>query len=562
MNPKTAIPPTGGPVSAPFALPARTTNDAALYCSEGFCSSMPMAHFLAALALTVPWWVVPAHAWHAAPGVAYRSPSWWPSPASEPHPVPSAGGRQGQRRAMARANARQDVDIIAAIERCGTYVDARRGYRVTASDVAAAGGYEIASARSALTLLATAVRGAMEVTNDGEVVFVFPRDSRRILRNSRSPRARLFARGRDALTLLAKAVFGLGLLASFALVRPLVSAASGVEEGSGGRASGSPPRVSLRDEVACLRASLRAQPDAPPGPSVADDSLVMACFSFLFGGHNPNARLEDEQMAAVANAIRDNRGTVTVEQVAPFLIDTAATRAADAAGGSVTVDACMLPLLGRFEGRPHAVEGGHLVYRFPDLLTTTAPLAPQPPALVKKLRNLLKWVNGPVPKDYLEEKRIAFMPPVHRRQLRRVLMVVGVNYLGCLLLGAALGPLQVSLRMTGSTGALLAINAAYGLMLANSLGFVLIPALRAVRLVLANRAIAERNAQRWRHAQALLQPSRELRCKLNAAQALGYRTEPIRDSDVSYTTAKSVDEQGLNPQMEAWDRALLRRSAP
>ena len=50
-------------------------------------------------------------------------------------------------------------DTLGAVERCGTCVTAygQKSYRVTASDVAAAGGYELESARASLTLLAAAV---------------------------------------------------------------------------------------------------------------------------------------------------------------------------------------------------------------------------------------------------------------------------------------------------------------------------------------------------------------------------------------------------------------------
>jgi len=53
------------------------------------------------------------------------------------------------------------------------------------------------------------------------------------------------------------------------------------------------------------------------------------------------------------------------EQVAPFLIDTAATEAVDVAGDSMSVDSCMLPILSRFEGLPHVIPEGQLVYLFP-----------------------------------------------------------------------------------------------------------------------------------------------------------------------------------------------------
>jgi len=458
----------------------------------------------------------------------------------------------------------EDLDTVTVIERCGTYVAAQRCYRVTASDVAASGGYEIESARVALTLLATAVQGAMEVTNDGQIVFVFPKDCRRILRNRRSPHDSLLERTRAITATLARAMFGLLLLASFALVRPLFEMTFRDGEERNARHS----RVSLRRELSYLQASVLNQLDssshASPGSSVADASLIMTCFSFLFGGHNPNSNLEDEQMAAIATAIRDNRGAVTVEQVAPFLLDPEATQTQDVAGDSMTVEFCMLPILARFEGRPHVIEGGHIIYLFPDLLPTTARVTPQAPALVKGLGQLFKRVMGPGARDSLEEKQVPFMPPAHRRQLERVLMVVAVNWVGLVLMGAALGPLQLSLRVADRVGTLLVINVVYGLLLVNGLGYILIPAFRGIRLLLTNSAITRRNAVRRAHAEALLRPTRDVALKLKAAEGLAYHTEAIRDSDVYYTTAKTLLEQSEthDPQREAWDQALLRRTRP
>jgi len=122
-----------------------------------------------------------------------------------------------------------------------------------------------------------------------------------------------------------------------------------------------------------------------------------------------------------------------------------------------------------------------------------------------------------------------------------------------------LGPLQVSLRLTNSAGTLMAINVAYGMILANSLGYILVPAVRGILLGLANIAIEERNHRRRQHAQKLLTPFGEVKRKLAAARARQYESEPIQDGDVYYTSAKSLSEQNAhNPQLEAWDRALAR----
>jgi len=294
------------------------------------------------------------------------------------------------------------VDTVSAIERGGTYVEAQSCYRVTASDVAAAGGYEIESARSALMLLSTAVQGSMEVTNDGQIVFVLPKDCRRILRSRRSPLDAVLARSRAILTTVAKAVFGILLLTSFLAVRPLVDVA--IRQIEGAERQKGKLHVSLRSELSCLRASVLNSRENLQNLPEADASLIMACFSFLFGGHDTATTVQDAQMVAIASEIRKNQGAVAVEQLAPFFADPTATQGRDIAGDALTVEDCMIPLLARFEGLPRVIEDGQLIYQFPDLLPTTTRTALQPPALIQGLGQLWKKVMGPDAKDYLQEQ--------------------------------------------------------------------------------------------------------------------------------------------------------------
>jgi hypothetical protein len=238
-------------------------------------------------------------------------------------PLSPNSPRPRRRWQMIDPSAAQTGDTLAAIERCGTHVAAggQKSYRVTAADVAAAGGCELDSARASLTLLCAAVGGAMEVTHDGQIVFAVPEESRQILHDRRSPEECLMDRTRDVITVATKAVFGLLLLASFALVRPLVNA------GREGQRSSRHTHISFRKELDCLRASLRSQAATAPSdtsllssdthPTTAssssdtDTSLITACFSLLFGAPDANARLHDEQMAAIALVIRDH-GCVSV----------------------------------------------------------------------------------------------------------------------------------------------------------------------------------------------------------------------------------------------------------
>lgn len=98
-------------------------------------------------------------------------------------------------------------------------------------------------------------------------------------------------------------------------------------------------------------------------------------------------------------------------------------------------------------------------------------------------------------------------------------------------------------------------------MLANGIGYILIPALRGVGILLTNANISRRNSVRRANAAALLQPTQDMARKLKAAEGLGHKARVIREGDVYYTTAKTLLEQSAqhNPQREAWDAALQRK---
>ena len=447
-----------------LSAPAPAMRQAALAIALGGAGMgvTPAASFLHSPA---PASVCPAHVFCARPISRQRQRAWARLAVAD-------GGEDALVSAIERVRGASGHPVL--LRRAPIFRPAaQRRVRVTASDVAAAGGFEIGSAHAALSLLATAVEGAaMEVTQDGQIVFVLPADYRQALRNRRSPAGALAAKSAAIAATATKAVFGLLLLLSFAAVRPLVDSALGTPAASTPRrVRGDDDLPTLGGELSALRAlvldelrgdasaaSSAAAPAAPaPAPSA---SLLLACFAFLFGGQDPGRRrVQDEEMAAIAAAIRANRGAVTVEQVAPFLLDTATMddiRERRAAGDIFAVEDCMLPILTRFGGLPRVTEEGDIVYVFPDLLPTTARGAP---ALVRSLDTWWKKrVAGPGSSDFLEERQLDFMPGAHRRQLGRVLAVVAVNWVGLLLMGAALGPLQLYLRAVGAGGSLFAIN--------------------------------------------------------------------------------------------------------
>jgi hypothetical protein len=99
------------------------------------------------------------------------------------------------------------------------------------------------------------------------------------------------------------------------------------------------------------------------------------------------------------------------------------------------------------------------------------------------------------------------------------------------------------------------------MMLANGIGCILIPAFRGVGIMLTYANISRCNSVRRAHAAALLQLTADMARKLKASAGLGPETRAIREEDVHYTTALTLEEQSAqhDPHREAWDAALLKK---
>lgn len=163
-------------------------------------------------------------------------------------------------------------DTLAAVEGHGVLSRTDNCLRVTASDVASVRGTSIDSASVALAGLTAEVPGAgMEVMQQGQILYVFPRDCRRRWHTAAAPRSSAL----DHVRARARSSVGWLLLGSVAAVRPL----------TGGRAA---------------------------------QASGAECFSFLFGdGGADVAALEAVQWQMVAAVIRANKGAIVAEQAPP-----------------------------------------------------------------------------------------------------------------------------------------------------------------------------------------------------------------------------------------------------
>ncbi|KAI3471935.1 hypothetical protein Pfo_028623 [Paulownia fortunei] len=182
--------------------------------------------------------------------------------------------------------------------------------RVTIGDVASKAGLKLNEAQKALQALAADTSGFLEVSDEGDVLYVFPKDYR---------------------SKLAAKSFGMK-------IEPYWKRGSsskthkheeGIREGDGGM------------------------------------NFIESVFSFVFGDGDPNQGIEEERWKLIGQYIASNGGVVTAEELAPYL-DLETTEKMDD-------DSYILPVLLRFDGQPEVDEEGNILYRFPSLQRTAAP---------------------------------------------------------------------------------------------------------------------------------------------------------------------------------------------
>jgi len=223
-------------------------------------------------------------------------------------------------------------------------------------------------------------------------------------------------------------------------------------------------------------------------------------FSFLFGDGDPNGNLEERKWAMIAEAIRENNGVVTADQLAPYT-------------GSNDDDA-MLPVLVRFQGKPEVTESGNIVYDFSSLKATAQ--SPWPGQLPQYLNEFV-WKFSNVRSD----------------QMMPVYILAALNFIGSWFLFLQIEYIPTLYKLAPLIHALVI----YGTL------FLAVPALRAFGLSVANKNIEERNKTRMQYWSKLSAPQAELEKKLEEAKSLSFKREIQQDQDNVYTTEKDVLDQ-------------------
>ncbi len=409
------------------------------------------------------------------------------------------------------------------------------GYRVTVGDVATQAGFNVSLAEQGLLALATDVGGHLQVAETGEIVYLFPKNLRAVLRN-KFLRLRLqewWKKVWRVLFYLIRISFGVLLLASIALIIVtifviLTAASQNSDDDNSDRSYGGgsffmpyywigPNWFGVFSPDYDRRYQERREEESQL-------NFFEAIFSFLFGDGNPNADLEERRQKEIAAVIRSNRGAVVGEQIAPYL-DNIGT------GYAQEYEDYMLPVLTRFNGQPTVSPEGDIVYVFPQLQSYAS-----------RQQQLLA-----VP-PYLQELPERFSAASGGQ----IALSIG---LGVLNLGGALflGSLLADVVAGGLVGF---VQAIYWLLLGYGVAFLGVPLVRYFWLKWRNNNIALRNAQRQQRS--LILANSNVKQKIAYARQFAAQNV-INKEDLAYTTETDLlDQEAENSDSidAEWQRRL------
>ncbi len=428
--------------------------------------------------------------------------------------------------------------IMTAIERLD--------YRVTVGDVAAQAGLDLNLARQGLLTLVSETGGHMQVAESGDIVYLFAKDFRNILRNKffvlrlKETWRRIW---RVAFYII-RISFGLVLIglivaAIVAIIVLAIAAQSardnddrdwgggGLGRGWGGGGLGywwNPNIFWLFDWNAGYG---RRQPTRRlhANQETSQLNFLESIFSFLFGDGNPNADRDERRWRDIGAIIRNHQGAITAEQVAPFL---------DEPDMTPENEDYVLPVLLRFDGQPEVSPEGQIIYQFAQLQTTVA--SPQKTSLP----------------SYLPEKPWQFTQATSGQVT--VAIVLGIVLF---VLGLMLNSMVIAV---GGEVAIL-IQAIAVLALVYSIAYLAIPGIRYLWVQWQNQKIAARNQQRQQRMTWLDRSNKLIQQKLAFARQFAAE-KIIRQQDLVYTTEEDLITQELeqSPRRGAeWEKQLKQR---
>ncbi|XP_078434883.1 iron-sulfur cluster biosynthesis family protein [Wolffia australiana] len=420
------------------------------------------------------------------------------------------------------------------------------GGRVTIGDVASKAGLKLGEAERALQALAADTGGFLEVSDEGDVLYVFSKDYRSKL-TSKSFKMKvepILEKVKAAFEYLIRVSFGTALIASIILVYTTIITiiSSRSEEDNRGRRGGrgydSNFSVFFRptdlfwywDPYYYRRQRVKTNEGM---------NFIESVFSFVFGDGDPNQGLEEERWKLIGEYIASNGGVVTGEELAPYLDITS--------DESLRDESYVLPALLRFDGHPEVDEEGNILYRFPSLQRTASPQRVGRKEYVG--RRWADFVEG-FKKIFEEQKWIFSKTKTAERAM--VIGLGGLNLFGVIVLGTMLsGPAVRPVGLISLVGDIFPLLQVY------AASFFAIPLFRWFLLQQKNSQIEQRNAVRKQRALALEAPDPALRRKLLSARDMARRTV-IGPEKIIYSTEE--DFAGEDFEAKEWDRRFRERA--
>ncbi|CAI5463679.1 unnamed protein product, partial [Closterium sp. Yama58-4] len=418
--------------------------------------------------------------------------------------------------------------------------------RVTVGDVAARSGLKVGDAEKTLKAFAADGEGFLEVSDEGDVLYVLPRNLRALIaqRSLRMRLAPMAAQAKAAAGYVMRVSFGTALVASVLVVYTsifvLMTSAQGDSEERRGRGRGHYHRYrgpTFFFNIADLlwywdpgyhrrvRSELQQR----------EMSFLESVFSFVFGDGDPNDGREQHRWRLIGEVISSRGGVVAAQEIAPYLD----------LPEDLSNEAYMLPVLQRFQGTPSVDDQGHIFYAFPLLQRTAEQHATRTPSSF--------YSNSRAPAPIFVENTWSFSdaPPTKRALAvgLGIINVVGVLILSSMLRNPAVIR-KAGLPLVSTIQRLMPALQAY------SVAFFVIPLCRWAFLSSTNSAIETRNQRRRESAHILSHPSPHLRKKLASARLKAEQTV-LGEERVIYSTQKDVAEQEL--EESEWDARLNKR---
>ncbi|KAL9684049.1 hypothetical protein QQ045_021480 [Rhodiola kirilowii] len=423
------------------------------------------------------------------------------------------------------------------------------GGRVTIGDVASKAGLKLDEAQKALQALAADTEGFLEVSDEGDVLYVFPKDYRTklVAKSFRMKIEPLIEKGKSTAEYVIRISFGIALIASIVIVFTTIIAllSSGSDEDNRGRRSRSyNPGFSLYHNPADLNWYWdpyyhRRYIGVDLFSGIIENNgtnFIESIFSFVFGDGDPNEEIEEERWKLIGQYITANGGVVTAEELAPFLdVETSDRTTND--------ESYILPVLLRFDGQPEVDEEGNILYRFPSLQRTASSSGRGRKEYVG--RKWSEWVGGV--ERFLEEKKLEFSK-TSPSEKALVIGLGGLNLFGVIILGSMLKTLNVK-----PSGFITFVSDIFPLLQIYAGSFFAIPLVRWFFVRKTNASIEKRNQARAEYARLLETPDPSLRRKLLSARDMAQRTV-IGQDRIVYSTERDLLEQEYDTQ--EWDKRL------